>query len=117
MEGNQVTTSSLVSEGEAMLVAEIIKLGLRQGLEDLPSSKGPCCRGSRSRFLGSIFPHLFLYLLVHLLFWVTDKLGRTHGDVGCSSIISLCFDRPIVNKAAGTIVFCVLLESITVKSV
>ena len=67
MEGRQVTMSSLVSEGEAMLVAEIIKLGLRQGLEDLPSSKGPCCRGSRSRFLGSIFPRLFLYLLVHLL--------------------------------------------------
>ena len=35
-------------------------------------------------------------------FWITDELGRTHGDVGCSSIISLCFDRPVVNEAAGT---------------
>ena len=67
MEGRQVTMSSLVSEGEAMLVAEIIKLGLRQGLEDLPSSKGPCCPASRSRFLGFIFLHLFPYLFVHLL--------------------------------------------------
>ena len=35
-------------------------------------------------------------------FWITDELGRTHGDVGGSSIISLCFDRPVVNEAAGT---------------
>ena len=35
-------------------------------------------------------------------FWITDDLGRTHGDVGCSSVISLCFDRPVVNGAAGT---------------
>ena len=35
-------------------------------------------------------------------FWITDELGRTHGDVGGSSIISLCFDRPIVNGTAGT---------------
>ena len=71
-----MTTSSLVSEGEAMLVAEIIKLGLRQGLEDLPSSKGPCCRGSRSRFLGSIFPRLFFYLFVHLLAYGLAPTGH-----------------------------------------
>ena len=35
-------------------------------------------------------------------FWITDELGRTHGDVGCSSIRSFCFDRPIINKIAGT---------------
>ena len=35
-------------------------------------------------------------------FWITDELSRTHGDVGGSIIISLCFDRPVVNESAGT---------------
>ena len=35
-------------------------------------------------------------------FWITDELGGIHGDVGGSSIISLCFDRPIINESAGT---------------
>ena len=52
MEGRQVTTSSLVSQGGAMLVAEIIKIGLRQGLEDLPNSKGPLLPGFPFKILG-----------------------------------------------------------------
>ena len=56
MEGSQVTTSSLVSGDGAMLVAEIIKLGLRQGLEDSPSSKGPLLTGFPFKILGFYFP-------------------------------------------------------------
>jgi hypothetical protein len=56
MEGSQVTTSSLVSGGGAMLVAEIIKLGLRQGLEDSPRSKGPLLPGFPFKILGFYFP-------------------------------------------------------------
>jgi hypothetical protein len=56
MEGSQVTTSSLVSGGGAMLVAEIIKLGLRQGLEDSPSAKGPLLPGFPFKVLGFYFP-------------------------------------------------------------
>lgn len=56
MEGSQVSTSSLVSGGEAMLVAEIIKLGLREGLEDLPSPKGPLLPGFPFKILGFYFP-------------------------------------------------------------
>ena len=39
-----------------MLVAEIIKLGLRQGLEDSPSSKGPLLTGFPFKILGFYFP-------------------------------------------------------------
>ena len=39
-----------------MLVAEIIKLGLRQGLEDLPNSKGPLLPGFPFKILGFYFP-------------------------------------------------------------
>ena len=56
MEGSQVTTSSLVSGGAAMLVAEIIKLGLREGLVDSPSSKGPLLTGLPFKILGFYFP-------------------------------------------------------------
>ena len=56
MEGSQVTTSSLVSQGGAILVAEIIKLGLREGLEDSPSSKGPLLTGFPFKILGFYFP-------------------------------------------------------------
>lgn len=56
MEGSQVTTSSLVSGGEAMLVAEIIKLGLREGFEDLPSPEGPLLPGFPFKILGFYFP-------------------------------------------------------------
>ncbi len=56
MKGNQVTTSSLVSGGAAMLVAEIIKLGLREGLVDSPSSKGPLLTGFPFKILGFYFP-------------------------------------------------------------
>ena len=56
MEGSQVSTSSLVSGGEAMLVAEIIKLGLREGLEDLPSPEGPLLPGFPFKILGFYFP-------------------------------------------------------------
>lgn len=56
MEGSQVTTSSLVSGGGAILVAEIIKLGLRQGLEDSPSSKGPLLTGFPFKILEFYFP-------------------------------------------------------------
>jgi hypothetical protein len=56
MEGSQVTTSSLVSGGGAVLVAEIIKLGLREGLEDLPSPDGPLLPGFPPKILGFYFP-------------------------------------------------------------
>jgi hypothetical protein len=56
MEGSQVTTSSLVSGGEVVLVAEIIKLGLREGLEDLPSPDGPLLPGFPPKILGFYFP-------------------------------------------------------------
>jgi len=39
-----------------MLVAEIIKLGLRQGLEDLPSPKEPLLPGFPFKILGFYFP-------------------------------------------------------------
>jgi hypothetical protein len=56
IKGSQVTTSSLVSGGAAMLVAEIIKLGLRQGFEDSPRSKGPLLPGFPFKILGFYFP-------------------------------------------------------------
>ena len=56
MEGSQVATSSLVSGGGAMLVAEIIKLGLREGLDDLPNFKGPLLPGFPFNILGFYFP-------------------------------------------------------------
>lgn len=51
-----MSTSSLVSGGGAMLVAEIIKLGLREGLEDLPSPEGPLLPGFPFKILGFYFP-------------------------------------------------------------
>ena len=84
MEGSQVSTSSLVSGGEAMLVAEIIKLGLREGLEDLPSPEGPLLPGFPFKILGFYFPppvllpvpYLFPYLFVHLLAYELAPTGH-----------------------------------------
>ncbi len=71
-----------------MLVAEIIKLGLREGLEDLPSPEGPLLPGFPFKISSTCSPTCSLTCLS--ICWLTSQLRLVIEGLFNAFNVSIC---------------------------